>query len=146
VSVDGSVDGGVVDGSDLTESFKARFEKAMDDDFNTPEALAVMFDLVKELNKSKSNNDGNANQLATMLRSLGESLGVLQLDAEAFLKSAGGFDNNAISEEEIEKLIADRLAARSNKEWAESDRIRDYLKDNSVILDDRKEGTVWRRG
>jgi len=101
---------------------------------------------VKELNKSKSNNEGSTNQLATMLRSLGESLGILQLDAETFLKSAGGFDNNAIAEDEIEKLIADRLAARSNKEWVESDRIRDYLKDSGVILDDRKEGTVWRRG
>jgi cysteinyl-tRNA synthetase len=136
---DVAVDDCVAEGSDLTESYKVRFEKAMDDDFNTPEALAVMFDLVKELNKSKSNNDGNTNQLAAMLRSLGDLLGILQLDAEAFLKSAGGFDNNAISEEEIEKLIADRLAARSDKAWAESDRIRNYLKDNGVILDDRSQ-------
>ncbi len=143
---DVSVDDVVVDSSDLTASYKARFEKAMDDDFNTPEALAVMFDLVKELNKSKSNKDGSTNQLAATLRSLGDLLGILQLDAETFLKSAGGFDNNAISEEDIEKLIEDRLIARTNKEWAESDRIRDYLKGSGVILDDRKEGTVWRRG
>lgn len=132
--------------SEITEPYKIRFEKAMDDDFNTPVALAVMFDLVKELNKSKANNDGNTSQLAMMLRDLGDMLGILQLDAEDFLKSSGGFDNDAISEDSIEKLIADRLSARNNKEWAESDRIRDYLKDSGVILDDRKEGTVWRRG
>ena len=124
----------------------ARFKKAMDDDFNTPVALAVMFDLVKELNRAKSSGDKLVASLAGLLRELGEILGILQLDAEAFLKSSGGFDDQAISESEIEKLIEDRINARTNKDWTESDRIRDYLKDEGVILDDRKEGTVWRRG
>lgn len=128
------------------DEYRARFKKAMDDDFNTPVALAVMFDLVKELNRAKSNGDNSVEALAVLLRELGEVMGILQLDAEEFLKSSGGFSGEAISESDIEKLIVDRVNARANKDWAESDRIRDYLKDEGVILDDRKEGTVWRRG
>lgn len=134
------------DGFELASEYKSRFKKAMDDDFNTPVALAVMFDIVKELNRAKAGNEDTVVQWASLLRELGDVLGILQLDAEAFLKASGGFENDAISEAEIEQLIVDRVNARANKDWAESDRIRDYLKDEGVILDDRKEGTVWRRG
>ncbi len=130
----------------LAEEYRNRFQKAMNDDFNTPVALAVMFDLVKELNRAKANGDDYVSSLAILLRELGEVLGVLQLDAEEFLKSSGGFSGDAISESDIDALIVDRINARAAKDWAESDRIRDYLKDEGVILDDRKEGTVWRRG
>ncbi len=138
----------VVEGEDfdLGGEYQSRFDKAMDDDFNTPVALAVMFDLVKELNKSKSDNDGHAGRWAWLLCRLGEVLGILQLDSEVFLKSSGGFNEEAISEIDIEKLIAERIEARANKDWSGSDRIRDVLKEAGVILDDRKEGTVWRRG
>ena len=138
--------GSVADDSDYCNEYRARFQSSMNDDFNTPVALAVMFDLVKELNRSKADDDGRAGNLAGLLKEFGEILGILQMDAEVFLKSSGGFGVDLISEVEIEKLIADRISARSNKDWAESDRIRDYLKDAGVILDDRKEGTVWRRG
>lgn len=140
--VDVSAGAGVMIGGD----YKARFDRAMDDDFNTPEALAVLFDLVKVLNKAKSEGSADVVELAGLLRGLGQTLGILQLDADEFLKSRGGFDNDSIAEDEIEKLIAERIEARNNKDWAGSDRIRDYLKEKGVILDDRKEGTVWRRG
>ncbi|UZE94672.1 cysteine--tRNA ligase [Alkalimarinus alittae] len=140
-----SVEGGVSELA-LADEYKARFKKAMNDDFNTPVALAVMFDLVKELNRAKASGEATVGQLAQLLRELGEILGILQLDAEEFLKSSSGFSNDSINEAEIEQLIIDRVNARQNKDWAESDRIRDYLKDEGVILDDRKEGTVWRRG
>lgn len=130
----------------LADEYRSRFKKAMNDDFNTPVALAVMFDLVKELNRAKASGDNSVPLLANLLRELGEVLGVLQLDAEEFLKSSSGFNSEAIGESEIEQLIIDRVNARANKDWAESDRIRDYLKEEGVILDDRKEGTVWRRG
>ncbi|WP_250657982.1 cysteine--tRNA ligase [Alkalimarinus coralli] len=136
----------VGDDSDYLNEYRARFQSAMNDDFNTPEALAVMFDLVKELNRAKADSDGRVGKLAGLLKEFGEILGVLQLDAEAFLKSSGSFGEDLISEEEVEMLIADRVNARNSKDWAESDRIRDYLKDAGIILDDRKEGTVWRRG
>jgi cysteinyl-tRNA synthetase len=121
---------------DWTLPAAARFHAAMDDDFNTPEAIAVLFDLAGEANR------GDA-AAARLLRALGGTLGLLQRDAEAFLKagvSAGGLDEAA-----IERLIAARQAARKAKSFAESDRIRDELAANGVILEDGAGGTTWRR-
>ncbi len=121
---------------DWTRPAAARFHAAMDDDFNTPEAIAVLFDLAGEANR------GDA-AAARLLRALGGTLGLLQRDAEAFLKagvSAGGLDEAA-----IERLIAARQAARKAKSFAESDRIRDELAANGVILEDGAGGTTWRR-
>ncbi len=114
----------------------ARFRAAMDDDFNTPEAIAVLFDLAGEANR------GDA-AAARLLRMLGGTLGLLQREAEVFLKGkvpAGGLDETA-----IESLIAARQAARKAKNFAESDRIRDELAAAGVILEDGPGGTVWRR-
>jgi cysteinyl-tRNA synthetase len=117
----------------------------MDDDFNTPEALAVLFDLVREVNRLRRDSDAAAAPLAAELRRLGGVLGLLQDDPEAFLKAAEP-GAAGLSDREIEALIAQRLAARKAKNWAEADRIRDELKAKGVLLEDGAGGTTWRRG
>ncbi|HFD92394.1 MAG TPA: cysteine--tRNA ligase [Gammaproteobacteria bacterium] len=123
-------------------AYVQRFEAAMDDDFNTPEALAVLFDLARHLNQARA--DGEAEQAARLgatLKRLGGVLGILQRDAEDYFKGDGDDEADAA----IEVLIARRAAARANKDWAESDRIRDQLDEMGVVLEDGPEGTSWRR-
>ncbi|MCU7916645.1 MAG: cysteine--tRNA ligase [Candidatus Thiodiazotropha sp. (ex Gloverina cf. vestifex)] len=128
------------------EAYEARFREAMDDDFNTPEALAVLFDLVREINKLKESDVTAAAALAEVLKQLGAVLGILQDDPEAFLR--GGFQsgNEGLSDEKIEAMIQARIDARTEKNWAEADRIRDALQDAGIILEDDAQGTIWRRG
>lgn len=123
------------------EAFVERFAAAMNDDFNTPEACAVLFDMVREVNRLKSSDLQAAAGLAAQLRKLAEVLGVLQLEADEFLL-AGGEDKLAAAD--IEAMVAQRLAAREAKDWAESDRIRDALAEQGVILEDSKGVTSWR--
>ncbi|MBT9567900.1 MAG: cysteine--tRNA ligase [Thiobacillus sp.] len=113
-----------------------RFRAAMDDDFNTPEALAALFDLAGDANR------GDA-VAATLLRSLGGVLGLLQRDTSDFLQA--GATNSGLSEVDVENLIAARQAARKEKNFAESDRIRDELIAAGVVLEDSAGGTTWRR-
>ena len=117
----------------------AAFTKAMDDDFNTPEAIAVLFGVAREINRLKDKNKKQAELLAGVLKRLGAHLGLLERDPDVFRKGKGGDDD------EIEALIAKRLEARANKNWAESDRIRDELAEQGVVLEDNAGGTTWRR-
>lgn len=118
----------------------ARFKAAMDDDFNTPEAMAVLFDLANELNKTKTL------ETATLLKNLAGVLGLLQRDANAFLQgalAAQGADN-AIKLD-IDQLVTQRNDAKKSKNFAEADRIRKELADAGIILEDSPQGTTWRR-
>jgi len=116
-----------------------RFDAAMADDFNTPAALAVLFDLARAVNKAH----GDVAGAAAELRALGGKLGLLGRDPEQYLK--GGMPSG-LDEAEVETLVARRIEARKNRDWAESDRIRDELKARGVLLEDAPGGnTVWRR-
>jgi cysteinyl-tRNA synthetase len=119
-----------------------RFRAAMDDDFNTPEAQAILFEVAHEINKQK--DPQQASQRAATLKYLGSILGLLQQPADQFLQ--GEADGEGPAAEEIEALIRQRSDARRNKDWAESDRIRDLLVEQGIILEDGAEGTTWRRG
>ncbi|MBI3574567.1 MAG: cysteine--tRNA ligase [Gammaproteobacteria bacterium] len=117
-----------------------RFDAAMEDDFNTPAALAILFDLAHAVNKLRGDT---ATGLAAELRALGGKLGLLGRDPEQYLK---GGTTSGLGETEIEVLVARRIEARKNRDWAESDRIRDELKAQGVLLEDAPGGqTVWRR-
>ncbi len=119
---------------DIDLEFKSRFKQAMNDDFNTPVALAVLFDVARELNKTKSL------VLATTLKSLAAILGLLQDNPENFLK--GENDDDA----EIEAQIQARIDAKNAKNWTLADQIRDELKAKNIILEDSPDGlTRWRK-
>ena len=119
--------------------FEQRFFKAMDDDFNTPVALAVLFDLVRELNKVRAQDESQALPLAALLVRLGAILGILQGRPEAFLQAGSDVD-----EAWIQDMIVRRVAAKKAKDYAGADRIRDELAAKGVILQDSREGTTWR--
>ncbi len=126
--------------------YEPRFRAAMDDDFNTVEAMAVLFEIANALNRAKAeSNSAEAAQLAGQLRYFGGVLGLLQDDADAFLKS-GVQSTGGLSDSDIDALIQQRLDARKDKNWAEADRIRDELQAQKIILEDGAGGTTWRRG
>ena len=126
------------------EPFRERFAAAMDDDFNTPVALAVLFDLVREVNRLRADDEGAAAALGGLLRQLGGVLGILQSDPDAYLRGAS--ERGGLRDAEIDALIGQRRAARQAKQWAEADRIRDALSAAGVVLEDGAQGTIWRRG
>ncbi len=131
--------------SELENSqYYQRFVAAMDDDFNTREAFSAMYDLVRELNTVARKDQNKAQALAGELKALGEILGVLQVDPEAFLKGSAQ-DDDGLSDTAIEALIAEREAAKLAKNYARADEVREELKQQGVILEDSREGTRWRR-
>jgi cysteinyl-tRNA synthetase len=120
-----------------------RFHAAMDDDFNTPGALAVLFELARDINKLREEGKlAAAAPLGAALRRLGGVLGLLQREPQAFLR---GGTADGLTDEQIEALISRRTEARRNKNWTESDRLRDELKAQGIILEDAGGKTAWRR-
>ena len=120
--------------------YLARFEAAMNDDFNTPIAFSVLFDCAKDLNKAKTDNPNEACKLAAVLKGLGNILGCLQDEPQAFLQSDSGIDTA-----EVEGLIAQRNQARADKDWGAADAARDALTALGVIIEDSANGTTWRK-
>ncbi|WP_448547935.1 cysteine--tRNA ligase [Thalassotalea fusca] len=118
-----------------------KFIQAMDDDFNTPEAIAVLFELAKELNVAKKAKDTNASYLASTLIALADVIGLLQLSPTEFLQ--GSHDDDEVAE--IERLIEQRNTARAEKNWAMADEARDKLNALNVVLEDGPNGTTWRK-
>ncbi|MGB5261353.1 MAG: cysteine--tRNA ligase [Gammaproteobacteria bacterium] len=128
------------------DHYRDAFHAAMDDDFNTPEAIAVLFELARDINKSRDEAPEQAAILAACLLRLGDVLGLVQADPEAYLRGASGNSaDQVLSEQAIETLVASRISAREHRDWAEADRIRDELESQGVILEDGPEGTTWRR-
>ncbi|EPL9569379.1 cysteine--tRNA ligase [Providencia rettgeri] len=126
------------------EDFKARFVEAMNDDFNTPEAYSVLFDMVREINRLKAEDMTPANGMAAELRELAGVLGLLEQDPESFLKGGAQSEDDA-EVAKIEALIQQRLDARQNKDWAQADAARDALTAMGIVLEDSSAGTTWRR-
>jgi cysteinyl-tRNA synthetase len=123
-------------------NYQTRFNQVMDDDFNTPEAFAVLFDLAKEINKSEGQQAAN---LAGVMIKLADILGILQQLPNDFLQAGDmGAEHNDVAE--IEALIKARNDARASKNWAAADAARDGLNALGVVLEDGANGTVWRRG
>ncbi len=123
-----------------------RFDKAMDDDFNTPEAMAVLFDVAKELNRAKAEGEAGherASDLAGVLINLGKVLGILQRSPSEYLQGEQQDDDEVA---EIEGLIKARNDARAAKDWAAADAARDALNALNIILEDGPSGTTWRKG
>ncbi len=128
------------DAVDWDEPHAVRFKAAMDDDFNTPIAVAALFDLASEVNRSKSA------PLAAQLKSLSGVLGLLPRDPQVFLRAVpGGSDRPTADVARIDEAIAARAIAKKNRDFAEADRIRRALADEGVVLEDGAAGTVWRR-
>jgi cysteinyl-tRNA synthetase len=134
---------GPADPAGAGEDFRRRFREAMDDDFNTPVAMAVLFDVAREINRLRDTDRPAAERLAGRLRELGGMLGLLEDDPEVFLK---GGEEGGPDEAAIEALIEKRLAARRARDFAEADRIRDELAGQGIVLEDGPGGTTWRRG
>ena len=124
---------------DWSQPFAARFKAAMDEDFGTPEAVAVLFDLASEVNRSRSA------ALSGLLKMLGGCLGLLQLPPEAYLQRAVGSASPAIDDAAIEQLIAERARAKQARDFARADAIRQQLLQMGVVLKDGATGTQWER-
>lgn len=121
--------------------YQQAFLAAMDNDFSTSEAQAVLFEIAHEINRHKSDEPEKAAALAAELKYLGSFLGLLTRDPEAYFQQGSG---DVINASEIESLITRRKQAKTNKAFAEADRIRDELLDKGVLLEDGPNGTAWR--
>jgi len=126
---------------DKSNTYVQQFCQAMDDDFNTPQAIAVLFEIAKELNVVKEKNHQQASKLAGTLKTLGGVLGLLQLDPESFLQGQNDDGEVAV----IEALIAQRNQARIDKNWALADQARDKLIEMNIVLEDSAGKTTWRK-
>ncbi len=137
------------DAMPIEKAYQERFESAMDDDFNTPVALSVLFDLARELNKTKDTDPRQAQTLAATLKQLAGLLGLLQDAPEDYLKEGAlplTNDEESISDAQIEQQIQARIDAKKAKDWGLADNIRNDLKSQGIILEDSPDGTTrWRR-
>ncbi len=118
---------------------------AMNDDFNTPEALAVLFDLARALNRAREQDSSDIARLANTLSKLAGRLGILQADPESYLRGRQETGAEGSGDADIEALIARREQARTDRDWGEADRIRDELTGLGIVLEDGGGGTQWRR-
>ena len=128
---------------EIDDTYVEKFNAVMDDDFNTAKAIAILHELAREINRAKDKTSAEITRLATTLKHLGGILGMLQSDPAKYLQSDVG--DEGLSSNEIEALINQRTEARQQKDFTESDRIRDLLSNQGIALEDNPEGTIWRR-
>lgn len=124
---------------ELRSKYWQSFQQAMDDDLNAPEAMSVLFEIAREINRNRESDSNTAAQLAQVLLELAEVMGLLQQSPEEFLQG----DDDDVAK--IEALIAKRNQAREDKDWAAADEARDELTNMGIVLEDGAEGTRWRR-
>ncbi len=125
----------------VNSAYERAFNAAMDDDFNTPVAIRALFDLAREINRIKGENLPAAAELGRLLVRLGDVLGILQAEPEAWLRGA---DSEQLDAARIESLVAARNRARAEKNWPEADRIRDQLSAMNIVVEDGAGKTIWR--
>ncbi len=129
--------------------YENRFYAAMDDDFNTPEALAVLFELARETNRLRKDGDEDtnveANSTGALLQKLANLLGLLEGNIEDWFKGSADPSEEGSDDTEIDALVTQRVQAKANNDWAEADRIRDQLSALNIELEDSATGTIWRR-
>jgi cysteinyl-tRNA synthetase len=130
---------GVSSRPDGESSYSKQFSAAMNDDFNVPEALAVLFDLAKEINKLKETDLKQAAKLGNLLKDLAKILGILRQDPESFFKGSEA------DVSEIEALIKRRNQARKDRDFKAADEVRDALLKQGIVLEDTANGTLWRK-
>lgn len=123
------------------EAYEEAFKAAMNDDFNTPNAVSTLFEMAREINKLKTEDKAKADGLAASLRELASVLGLLEQDPETFLQ--GNSDDDEVAK--IEALIKQRNDARASKDWANADAARDALNEMGIVLEDGPQGTTWRK-
>ncbi|MCP4078441.1 MAG: cysteine--tRNA ligase [Gammaproteobacteria bacterium] len=123
--------------------YQQRFELAMNDDFNTAEAIAVLFDLTRDVNRAKAENSPEVAALGSLLKYLANLLGLLELNAAEFLKSS--VTDDGLSNADIDLKVEQRQQAKKDKNWAMADQIRDELTAAGIVLEDNVDGTRWRR-
>ena len=120
--------------------YEKRFNKALDDDFNTPIALSILFEIAKHANTERKIDKDQAGALSELLKKLGSHIGIMQHDADDYLKR--GIE---LSDAKIDEKIRQRESARASKDFEMSDQIRDELLALGIILEDSINGTTWRR-
>ena len=119
---------------DWDDSFAIQFKAALDDDFNTPEAISVLYALSNKINKNSNQSD------LTLFVQLANILGILEQEPESFLKG------DAVDRDlDIDQLIQERLEAKKNKDYKTADEIRIYLENHDILLEDNPNGTIWRK-
>jgi cysteinyl-tRNA synthetase len=114
----------------------------MNDDFNTPEAYAVLFEMARDINRLKTESLSKASELGSLMRELADVIGILHQDPESFLQGSSEDDSEVA---EIEALIKLRNDSRASKDWANADLARDKLAALGVVLEDTPDGTIWRK-
>lgn len=130
--------------TDFAKGFADEFVLAMNDDFNTPKAVSVLFAVAGEINKAvKAGDERSVVQYGILLKTLASNLGILTTSASKFLQA--GVNDDGLSAELIEALIAERAEAKADKNFARADQIRHELKEQGVELEDSRSGTTWRR-
>ncbi len=133
------------EGVEPNQNYVEEFNSYMDDDFNTPKAISVLHELAKELNRCSEKSSKEALEFAATLKHFGSVLGLLQDEPQAFLQAKMGSSENEIDEAEIQNFIDERNEAKTAKNYAKADEIRDHLVALGISLEDTPQGTIWRR-
>ena len=136
---------GIDTNDEIDQAYASRFNEVMDDDFNTAEAIAILHELAHETNRTKDNDVAKVQKLASTLKALAGVLGLLEESPDEYLQRSAGSDTSGLVDDEIQMLIAQREQARLDKNFTKSDRIRDLLADEGIILEDAASGTLWQR-